>query len=207
MKNFVFTIGFLFIISIATACSDSTEIQDTSTQNDLIEIDYSNIDTTVKEVLHDMPDFNIADNLIMTDQPSDSFQTEKTIFRLKIESMFNINDRYSEIESIAIEQNAAYLKALEKAGNEYGVTITQEDVSQYIDENVTIVITDEKEQYAKALGISLYELDYIFERDFYVMDTLWTKLIPILMEKYQQKNNENNNDYMQRIKDEFYKNF
>ncbi len=79
-------------------------------------------------------------------------------------------------------------------------------MTKYIDQNVAVVQTEEKEKYAKALGLTLQELDYVFDRDFYVMDTLWEKLIPVLMETYPQQDEENQNDYLQRIEKEFYQN-
>lgn len=36
------------------------------------------------------------------------------------------------------------------------------------------------------------------------MDTLWDKLMPVLMARYPQEDGEDSNLYLDRIKDEFY---
>lgn len=110
------------------------------------------------------------------------------------------------MERTAVADTNKYLEAIQIAKEIYGVSVTQEEVNHYIDKNVTGFVNSEKEEYAKALGLSLYELDYSFDRDFYVMDTLWDKLIPVLMERYPQEDGEDNNLYLERIKKEFYSN-
>ena len=96
-------------------------------------------------------------------------------------------------------------QALETADSRYGVSVTQDEVTSYIDQHVATFVNEEKTRYAAALGLSLYELDYIFDRDFYVMDVLWEKLMPFLMKQHPQHAGEDSNSYIQRMKDEFYK--
>jgi len=92
------------------------------------------------------------------------------------------------------------LDALKIAKEIYGVNVSQEEVTKYIEGNVAPFHFKEREAYANALGLSLYELDFIFDRDIYVMDTLWNKLTPVLMEKHHKLDGENQNEYLEKIK-------
>lgn len=96
-----------------------------------------------------------------------------------------------------------YINALLLA-KEFGINVTQEDVTKYIAEHIAPVVTKEKAAYAKALGLTTEELDYAFDRDFYVIDVVWEKLGPKLDEKYPKQNSETDENYMKRIKKEFY---
>lgn len=110
----------------------------------------------------------------------------------------------TDLSDIAIKHTNNYLKAFSIAEKVYGVTVSQDEVTKYIDENITPIVSDNKEAYANALGLTTYELDYAFDRDIYALDTLWNKLIPVLMKEHPQQDGEDDNDYMDRIKAEFY---
>lgn len=97
-----------------------------------------------------------------------------------------------------------YINALLLAKEEYGITVAQDEVTKYIDEQIAPVVTEEKTAYAKAPGLTTEELDYAFARDLYGVDVLWEKLIPKQNEKNPKQNGENDEEYMKRIKKEFY---
>lgn len=163
----------------------------------------------VAKVLDEMPD--IAHKLQETTKESglalveESLDKRKAEFRLKVHNeMSHLKHDNAYLEKAAVEETEKYIDALRIAKEIYGVSISQEEVNQYIATNVADIVLPEKERYAKALGISLYELDYSFDRDFYVMDTLWDKLMPVLMARYPQEDGEDSNLYLDRIKDEFY---
>ncbi|AHN24118.1 hypothetical protein [Lysinibacillus varians] len=163
----------------------------------------------VAKVLDEMPD--IAHKLQETTKESglalveESLDKRKADFRLKVHNeMSHLKHDNAYLEKAAVEETERYIDAIRIAKAIYGVSISQDEVNQYIATNVADIVLPEKERYAKALGISLYKLDYSFDRDFYVMDTLWDKLMPVLMARYPQEDGEDSNLYLDRIKDEFY---
>ncbi|WP_431808057.1 hypothetical protein [Lysinibacillus sphaericus] len=163
----------------------------------------------VAKVLYEMPD--IAHKLQETTKESglalveESLDKRKAEFRLKVHNeMSHLKHNNAYLEKAAVEETERYIDAIRIAKAIYGVSISQDEVNQYIATNVADIVLPEKERYAKALGISLYKLDYSFDRDFYVMDTLWDKLMPVLMARYPQEDGEDSNLYLDRIKDEFY---
>ncbi len=163
----------------------------------------------VAKVLDEMPD--IAHKLQETTKESglalveESLDKRKAEFRLKVHNeMSHLKHNNAYLEKAAVEETERYIDAIRIAKAIYGVSISQDEVNQYIATNVADIVLPEKERYAKALGISLYKLDYSFDRDFYVMDTLWDKLMPVLMARYPQEDGEDSNLYLDRIKDEFY---
>ncbi|MBM7705766.1 hypothetical protein JOD03_000667 [Chryseomicrobium aureum] len=185
-----------------------------------VEYDTANVATSVDEVLLEMAnnslgegiDVNeegtglvIDEELVETSDAKNLLSVEKAKFRLKLENkLFSHELEESEIEQMAEESVRNSVEALEKASSLYDVEVYQDEVTDYINENVASVEIEDKQIYAEALGISVDALDYYFDRDFYVMDVLWEKLISALMEQYPQGADETTNDYMQRIKDEFY---
>ncbi|MGE7839987.1 hypothetical protein ACQKNX_04260 [Lysinibacillus sp. NPDC093712] len=172
--------------------------------------DRNELEETVAKVLDEMPD--IAHKLQVTKDSDlnfasvvESLDNKKAEFRLKIHNeMSNLKHDNAYLEKVAIVETERYLDAIRIAEEIYGVSVTQEEVNHYIDTNVADVVMPEKERYAKALGISLYDLDYNFDRDFYVMDTLWDNLMPVLLERYPREDGEDPNLYLDRIKNEFY---
>jgi len=172
--------------------------------------DRNELEYAVGKVLDEMPE--IAYKLLVTKYNDlnlasvvESLDNKKAEFRLKVHNeISNLKHDNAYLEKVAIEETERYLDAIRIAEEIYGVSVTQEEVNHYIDTNVADVVLPEKERYAKALGISLYDLDYSFVRDFYVMDTLWDKLMPVLMERYPREDGEDPNIYLDRIKNEFY---
>ncbi|TKI47535.1 hypothetical protein [Lysinibacillus tabacifolii] len=163
----------------------------------------------VAKVLDEMPD--IAHKLQETTKESglalveESLDKRKAEFRLKVHNeMSHLKHNNAYLEKAAVEETERYIDAIRIAKAIYGVSISQDEVNQYIATNVADIVLPEKERYAKALGISLYKLDYSFDRDFYVIDTLWDKLMPVLMARFPQEDGEDSNLYLDRIKDEFY---
>ena len=167
------------------------------------------LDDAVTKVLKEMPEIKINKTQTLNDvnlvSVEETLDSKKAEFRLKVQNeTTDLNHNNEYLEKSAVADTERYLKAIQIAKEVYGVSITQEEVNNYIDENIASVVTPEKEEYAKALGLTLYELDYIFDRDFYVMDTLWDKLIPVLMEQHPQKDGEDDNQYLERIRKEFH---
>lgn len=186
--------------------------------DDINDYNREDINLAVSEVLKSMPEIseeleqiresrkNDVKSYISNDLPvKDLIDPKKIQFRLEVENKLT-NNSNENLSTIAQKYEDNYLRAISIAERVYGVTVSQEEVTKYIDKNVAPFALKAKEQYAKSLGLTTYELDYIFDRDIYVMDTLWNKLIPVLMEKYPQQSNEDDNAYLERIKKEFYSN-
>src|SRR5699024_12584297 len=121
-----------------------------------------------------------------TDAPvRDLLNERKSISRIKEESGLANPKEPKTVRDLAKERVDNHLNALSIAENIYKVTIPQEEITSYIDDHISNITSDEKELYANALGLTVEELDYIFDRDIYAMDTLWEKLLPVLMENHR----------------------
>jgi len=207
-KLIIFSVSLLFLL---VAISSQIVVgKEKDVTNNIVNVD---LESAVAKVLDQMSDVinNKANSFkgrsvnLNLESVENTMDNKKAEFRLKVHNeMSNIKNDDAYLEKVAIEETERYIEAIRIAKEIYGVSITQEEVNQYIATNVADVVMPEKERYAKALGISLYELDYSFDRDFYVMDTLWDKLMPVLMEHYPQEDGEDSNLYLDRIKDEFY---
>lgn len=196
--------AFIVLILTCIGCNFKSnqetidEIAETAYGNDIVTVDYKNIDSVVADVLHTMPEiqseideirstfdkdnksFSI-NNIHVENVPIEKlFSSKKRQFRFEVEK--RLSDQKSEhlTASVAEEFTNNYLDALSIAEEVYGVTVSQQEVTKYIDEHIAPIVVEEKAAYAKALGLSTYELDYAFDRDIYVMDVLWEKLMPIL---------------------------
>ncbi|NGP45102.1 hypothetical protein G4V62_09070 [Bacillaceae bacterium SIJ1] len=186
---------------------------------EVLDVDFTKIDAIVAEELKSMSkvsseikeirskpnqkSISMKDHMIDDEYFKNLLSVDKTIFRLNVENKLS-NANQTNVNMLAKEYVNHYAKALSIAEEVYGVTVSEDEVTQYIDAHIVNVKSEEKEAYAKALGLTSAELDYRFDRDIYVMDTLWNKLIPVLMKKYPQKENEEENGYLERIKSEFY---
>ncbi|WP_113929641.1 hypothetical protein [Bacillus sp. P14.5] len=66
------------------------------------------------------------------------------------------------------------------AEEEYGITVTDEEVDQFIKEGPDKSDLPQQQAYAEALGLSLEELNHDFDRDLYEKNVIWLKLKPHL---------------------------
>ena len=213
-KKVIGILSILLLLGIAVGVGSQIVIgKELFTQKADMEIDYTNIDSLVDETLKEMPEISLKIDEIRKDTTAknvsysitDTLDVQKTKFRFLVENkLFNLSSNDAEITAEAEKFTKNYQEALEIADKNYGISITQEEVTKYIDEKVSVFVNEEKELYAKALGLTLDELDYGFDRDFYVMDTLWEKMIPVLMEKYPKETEEDDDDHFERIKEKFF---
>ena len=213
-KRVIWLLSILLLLGIAVGVGSQIVIgKEFFTHTADMEIDYTNIDTLVDETLKEMPEISLKIDEIRKDTTAenvsysikDTLDVQKTKFRFLVENkLFKLSANDAEITAEAKKITKNYQEALEIAEKNYGISITQEEVTKYIDEKVSVFVNEEKELYAKALGLTLDELDYGFDRDFYVMDTLWEKMIPVLMEKYPKETEEDDNNHFERIKEKFY---
>lgn len=179
-----------------------------------ITLDYSNIDAVVARTLQEEPLVlsqinNIQANVDDSETISlkDLFSVEKTKFREKVVVRLIDEKQYSErkIKQKAEKIVESYVQALENAEKKYDITITQQEVTNYIEQQIQSFQSEEKNLYAKALGLTLEELDYQFDRDTYVVNLLFEKLTPLLIEEYPQSAGEDSNAYYRRLQMEVFK--
>ncbi|ARK24990.1 hypothetical protein SporoP37_10240 [Sporosarcina sp. P37] len=185
-----------------TASSEQRKIE-------TIGIDYAQMNQSVEKVLKDMPE--IKDELASiqegtyTKQSEQPFSSSKTEFRIRVKNNLTEQEHSSPfLKGIAEKQTDHYQEALEVAEEAYGITITEDEIDNYIKENVSTIWDAEKRKYAKTLQLSLNELDYQFDRDVYVMDVLWQKVLPIVMQEFPRQRGESGLAYGKRLKEEFF---
>ncbi|AXI00756.1 hypothetical protein DV702_14220 [Sporosarcina sp. PTS2304] len=185
-----------------TASSEQAKIE-------LVGIDYAEMNKAVELVLEDMPEIETELQWIRSSvkpmTTDHSFSTNKTKFRIRVKNHL-IKEEHSSsfLSGIAEKQTNRYKDMLEISKTEYKIRLTEEEVDDYIKQNVTTVWNRDKRKYAKALGLTLDELDYAFDRDVYAMDALWQKLLPIAIEEYPRHRGEEGEAYKVRVKEEFF---
>ncbi|PIC62746.1 hypothetical protein CSV79_15475 [Sporosarcina sp. P13] len=185
-----------------TASSEQAKIE-------FVGIDYAEMNKAVELVLLDMPE--IAEELkeirsgVHPRTIDRSFSNKKTKFRIRIKNNLTQKEHSSAfLRGIAEKQTSRYKVALEIAESEYGIRVTEEEVDTYIKQNVATVWNMDKRKYAKALDLTLNELDYAFDRDVYAIDALWQKIQPIVMEEIPRQRGEGAEAYRVRIKEEYF---
>ncbi|GKV66530.1 MULTISPECIES: hypothetical protein [unclassified Sporosarcina] len=174
----------------------------------LLTKDYAQMNAAVKEVLKDMPEIKEELEFIRSgvnaNETDTLFTVKKAEFRIRVENNFTKQEHSPEfMRSMAERENGRYWDALRIAEEEYGVKVEEEEVTEFIKEYAAAVRSKEKERYAEVLDLTLEELDYQFDRDFYVMDLLWKKLMPLVEEKYPMQEGESKKTYSERVKEEF----
>ncbi|WP_298470998.1 hypothetical protein [uncultured Psychrobacillus sp.] len=176
-------------------------------EEDSVELDYKKLDEAIAKVLNEIPSFSVQSEIERgtNEDLANYFNADKMEFRLKVERVIG-NQEYNseELKAYAeyyVEEN---LLAIDIAKKKYNIEVTKSEVTSFIDDNVKAVVPEEKKLYANSIGVTLEELDNIFDRDIYIMDVLWSKLTPILMEKHPQAVGESEVEYMNRLTNDFY---
>lgn len=143
--------------------------------------DYAKMNEAVEAVLSEMPAMEQELQSIRSGNGHTEFSNEKTEFRLKVENHL-VRQKHSPefMRSVAEKETSRQIHAIERAKEEYGVSVTDEELKKYINGLLTEYPGKEKKKYAEALGLSLQGLDHQFNRDLYRMDMLWEKLLPML---------------------------
>ncbi|PID21320.1 hypothetical protein CSV61_10945 [Sporosarcina sp. P3] len=185
-----------------TASSEQQKIE-------TIGIDYAQMNQSVEKVLKDMPEIKEELKSIQTgihsNQLDQSFSINKTEFRLRVKNNLTEEEHSSPfLRGIAEKQTDHYQDALDIAEEAYGITVTEDEIDAYIKENVSTIWDAEKRKYAKSLQLTLNELDYQFDRDIYVMNVLWERVLPIVMQEFPRQRGESGQAYGKRLKEEFF---
>lgn len=103
---------------------------------------------------------------------------EKMLFRSMVNNhLFGTNRSMAEIIKSTNERKREFEKLVTEAQDEYDITVTEEEVTAYIEEMVDPHYFEEQEAYAAALGMAVAELNHQFDRDLYYFDVLADKLL------------------------------
>lgn len=224
-KNYRFILGILLISFLAACNQEEASPKETYVaeeghedhehddheghdhEEESIALDYTKLDQAIAQALEEIPSFSIQNEVEKgsAGELFSYFNEDKMEFRLKVESIIG-NQEYNSRE---LDEYAEYyvkenLLAIDIAKKKYNIEVTQPEITSFINDNVKQVITEEKKLYAESIGVTLEELDNIFDRDIYIMDVLWSKLTPMLMEDYPQGAGESEAEYMLRLTNEFF---
>lgn len=224
-KNYRFILGILLISFLAACNEEEASPKETYVaeeghedhehddheghdhEEESIALDYTKLDQAIAQALEEIPSFSIQNEVEKgsAGELFSYFNEDKMEFRLKVESIIG-NQEYNSRE---LDEYAEYyvkenLLAIDIAKKKYNIEVTQPEITSFINDNVKQVITEEKKLYAESIGVTLEELDNIFDRDIYIMDVLWSKLTPMLMEDYPQGAGESEAEYMLRLTNEFF---
>ncbi|MCM3761672.1 hypothetical protein M3212_12830 [Alkalihalobacillus oceani] len=103
---------------------------------------------------------------------------ERMLFRSLLNNhLFGTNRPMADIIQSTNERKREIEKLVTEAQDEYDITVTEEEVTAYIEEMVDPHYFEEQEAYAAALGIGVAELNHQFDRDLYYFDVLADKLL------------------------------
>lgn len=215
-KLFIFTCILILFVTVIGVSKSNFIFGTSKGAEEVIVPNYQKLNSIIPSILNEFPEIRSDLQIIKDiDRVSESFN------KVQVESILNVNKTQFrlEVQDLLINQNGGngnrevaqnivdnYLNALAIARDDYEVNITQEEVTKYIEQNVSDFTSEDKRLYANSLGLTEYELDFVFDRDIYVMDTLWNRLIPVLMDKYPKGDDEENDVYLERIKSTFYSN-
>ncbi|WP_059170440.1 hypothetical protein [Bacillus sp. FJAT-27445] len=108
------------------------------------------------------------------------------------------DEQVIEVSKQAMEEDKAW-KSIVK--DEYGITVSVEEVKNFIKEGPDTSDLPQHLAYAAALGLTLEELNHDFDRDIYEKNVIWLKLKPELEKKYDiTDNNKQVAKYEEEVK-------
>jgi hypothetical protein len=107
------------------------------------------------------------------------------LWSLLLAEVYNYDVSIEEAVSKAKEKydyDEAWLKV---AKNHYGIEYTDEEVDQSIADGPDAHEVPSMQLMADALGMSLYEMNHIYNRKIHIKGVIWEKLQPKVIEKYR----------------------
>lgn len=111
----------------------------------------------------------------------------RTLAQEKLYYETDLNDeQVIELSKQALERDKVW-KSIAK--DDYGITVTDEEIDNYINEGPDNSDLPQHLAYADALGLSLEDLNHDFDRDIYEKNVIWLKLKPELEKKYNITDN------------------
>ena len=184
----IFIIGIISII-LSTGCQSNTDNQipikmksleeQMQIQNSYTYDDYKKV---YEEVLLEAEKFDIKDATLKKwvirtlGQEKLSYETDLT------------QDQVLRLSKERMDKDKAWR---EIAAKEYGIKVTDTEIDQYIKAGPdTIDAPKQMKAFADVLGLSIEDLNHLFDRDLYEKNLIWGKLIPKLEEKYSSNDNK-----------------
>lgn len=207
-------IGLFLIITVILLNIDSKPAQSKNEEIVLPSIEHyvlNDFEQAVNQAVEKMP-YSFHYVLTEPDYSTHSevrtkIHEEKIAFRNQVENqLFDLNQSTDDIEQKSKERAKTLNSAIDAAEEQYGITVTEDEINTYIEDNIAPVKFEQKDLYANALGITQRELDFVFDRDIYLMDVLWDKLMPALKAENPRQDDESSNEHSQRLKETFYSN-
>jgi hypothetical protein len=107
------------------------------------------------------------------------------LWSLLLAEVYNYDVSIEEAVSKAKEKYDYDKAWLEVAKSHYEIEYTDEEVDQAIADGPDAHEVPSMQLMADALGMSLYEMNYIYIRKIHIMGVIWEKLQPKVIEKYR----------------------
>lgn len=128
-------------------------------------------------------------------------QLTKWIIRTLAEEKIHYETDLTDEEAVELAERQMKEDTVWKsiAKEDYGITITDEEVDEFIKEGPDTSDLPQHQAYADALGLTLEELNHEFDRDLYEKNVMWLKLKPQLEKKY---GTADNNKQIERYEEE-----
>ncbi|WKA53564.1 hypothetical protein [Planococcus shixiaomingii] len=172
-------LSFILIVNIFNAKADSTKIAPVKTETEVAE----EVQNGGKILLE--PTEKMWKNAIdmTSNHKQENEQLQKWIIRIIMEETLKNNEiKIADAVKAAKERYAFEQAWLELAAEKYKITYTDDEVDEWIKNGPDKYPIPAMEVQAKALGLTLEEMNHSYDRDFYVKWVVWDKLLPILAE-------------------------
>ncbi|WP_227396052.1 hypothetical protein [Jeotgalibacillus aurantiacus] len=108
------------------------------------------------------------------------------IYTLVQEALYYETDlNEAQVIQLAEQQQDELATWIRLASEKYGVTVSNEELDEFISQGPDTSELPEHLALADALGLTLEELNHDYERDLYEKNLMWLELEPILQEEYE----------------------
>lgn len=143
----------------------------------------------INDVAVDLAIKYINPNKKITDIP---VNYKKIAFRNLVDAIrYDYSTDLDEIIERSKERVQYLNNVLKVAELKYGVVVTEGEVNEYIKETIHPFDDDLLNAYIETLGISKEQFNFIFDRDFYILDVLYNKLVDKLLEVHSNESFHN----------------
>ena len=183
------------MLSLLTACQEQKETNEANEAGPLDEL-FAGSELSYEEYTFIME--YIVDRAKEMEIENNEF--EKWVIRaIGDERLMNKRDLTKEEALEKAEYNQNYYETLMTvAEDKYNVTITEEELDSWITEGPDQSDIPQHKAYAKALGLSLEELNHDYDRDLYEQTMVMEKLLPVLQKEYDTSD-------IDEVRDRFHK--
>ncbi|TFD94450.1 hypothetical protein [Jeotgalibacillus sp. R-1-5s-1] len=131
---------------------------------------------------------NVYDQAIAEAKTYDTNDSLKKfiIYTLTEEALYYETDlNQDQVIQLAEQQKDELATWIRLASEKYGVTVSDEELDEFISQGPDKSDLPEHQAFADALGLTLEELNHDYERDLYEKNLMWLELEQILKEEYK----------------------